>query len=179
VIPAKNLWGTAYAAWQQLEKRTSIVTAQKNDAKKAYLSAFRVLVGLLIKNPFVTQQDLDAMELHRPVGSHTPVPIPVSFPQARVDSHVPRRISLFFTDSITGRKAKPHGVMGASVRYGVLPTPPVDVNDLRESLFDTTSPCHLDFSDEQRGSRVYYCLAWQNTRGERGPWSQTMMAIIP
>jgi hypothetical protein len=80
---------------------------------------------------------------------------------------------------VTGKKAKPHGVSGAVARYDVLDAPPADVNDLKQSLLDTASPCHLDFSEAQRGSRVYYCLAWQNTRGEKGPWSQIEMAIIP
>jgi hypothetical protein len=179
VIPAKNLWETKYAAWQQLASRTPIVTAQKNDAKAAYLAVFRPLVAQLLSNPFVTQQDLDSMELQRSGGSHTPVPVPVSFPEAKADSSVPRRVTLNFVDSVTGKRAKPHGVAGAVVRYGVLPTPPIDVNELTNTVLDTVSPCHLDFTEAQRGSRVYYCLAWQNTRGEKGPWSQIEMAIIP
>jgi hypothetical protein len=179
IVPAKNLWDTKYAAWRQLENRTPIVTTQKNDAKEAYMTLFRTLVGMLLKSPFVTNQDLDLMELHRPNGSHAPVPKPLSFPVSKVDSRVPRRITLNFSDSITGKRAKPHGVSGAVARYDVLNAPPVDVNDLKQSLLDTASPCHLDFSEAQRGSRVYYCLAWQNTRGEKGPWSQIEMAIIP
>jgi hypothetical protein len=179
VTPAKNLWETKYALWQQLENRTPIVTAQKNDAKAAYLSVFRSLVAQLLSNPYISQQDLDLMELRRSSGSHSPVPVPQSFPEAKSDSSIPRRISLHFTDSASGKRAKPHGVAGAVVRYAVLTATPTDVNELTNTVLDTVSPCPLDFTEAQRGSRLYYCLAWQNTRGEKGPWSQIEMAIIP
>jgi hypothetical protein len=31
----------------------------------------------------------------------------------------------------------------------------------------------------QRGKTVYFALRWENTRGEKGPWSEIMSAIIP
>jgi hypothetical protein len=179
IVPAKTLWETKYAAWLQPESRTPIATAQKNDAKDAYLVVFRPLVAGLLSNPYITQQALDTMGLRHPSVNHTPVSIPVGFPQARTDNSVPRRITLNFIDSITGKRAKPHGVSGAVVRYDVLEEAPIDINDLKLSLLDTASPCHLDFSEAQRDHRLYYCLAWQNTRGEKGPWSEIMSVIIP
>lgn len=42
------------------------------------------------------------------------------------------------------------------------------------------SPAHtLTFDENQRGKTVYFALRWENTRGEKGPWSQIVSSIIP
>jgi hypothetical protein len=35
------------------------------------------------------------------------------------------------------------------------------------------------FENDQRGKTVYFALRWENTRGEKGPWSAIQIAIIP
>jgi hypothetical protein len=58
-------------------------------------------------------------------------------------------------------------------------TPPESINDLANSSFDTRSPFTLTFDETQRGLTVYFCLCWENTRGEKGPWGEIMSAVIP
>jgi hypothetical protein len=53
------------------------------------------------------------------------------------------------------------------------------VEDLIHSAFDTRSPFTLSFDENQRGKTVYFCLRWENTRGEKGPWSEIVSGIIP
>jgi hypothetical protein len=33
--------------------------------------------------------------------------------------------------------------------------------------------------DTDRGKTVYFCLCWENNRGEKGPWSEIVFAVIP
>jgi hypothetical protein len=45
--------------------------------------------------------------------------------------------------------------------------------------FDTRSPYTFRFEENQRGQTVFFCLRWENTTGQKGPWSEIVSAIIP
>ena len=47
------------------------------------------------------------------------------------------------------------------------------------SEFDTASPFTLNFQGHERGKTVYFCLRWENTVGEKGPWGEIYSAIVP
>jgi hypothetical protein len=61
----------------------------------------------------------------------------------------------------------------------VIDTPPTGVAALVNSSFDTRTPFTLEFDDAERGHTVYFCLRWENTRGEKGPWGEIVSAIVP
>jgi hypothetical protein len=42
----------------------------------------------------------------------------------------------------------------------------------------TRSPHTVKYTSEQRGLMVFYATRWVNTRGETGPWSEIVSAII-
>jgi hypothetical protein len=50
---------------------------------------------------------------------------------------------------------------------------------LIHSEFDTASPFTLNFQGHERGKTVYFCLRWENTVGEKGPWGEIYSAIVP
>jgi hypothetical protein len=55
----------------------------------------------------------------------------------------------------------------------------VPVKYLIRSAFDTRTPFTLEFEGHERGKTVYFCLCWENTRGEKGHWSEIQSAVIP
>jgi hypothetical protein len=57
--------------------------------------------------------------------------------------------------------------------------PILDADELVHSSFDTHTPFKLKFNGHERGKTVYFALRWENTRGEKGPWSAVISAIIP
>ncbi|MDR1602557.1 MAG: hypothetical protein LBS42_09040 [Tannerella sp.] len=61
------------------------------------------------------------------------------------------------------------------IRWGFSKTPVIIPDDLPFSAFDTNSP----FRGENRGKTVWFCLRWENTRGEKVPWSEIVSAIVP
>jgi hypothetical protein len=58
-------------------------------------------------------------------------------------------------------------------------TPVVNHNLLTHSRLASRSPLELSFDPEERGKTVYLAARWQNRRGELGPWSDIISAIIP
>jgi hypothetical protein len=82
-------------------------------------------------------------------------------------------------DNGSSSKAKPAGVHGVEIRWMFLEHPPVSVNELANSAFDTGTPFTLNFDESDRGKTVYFCLRWENSKGEKGPWGEIVSAIIP
>ena len=84
-----------------------------------------------------------------------------------------------FFDSANEARAKPAGQHGAEILWAILDAPPAHLGDLVHSAFDTHSPYTLSFDESERGKTVYFALCWENTRGEKGPYSPIESAIVP
>lgn len=175
----KTEFETRYAAADNPATRTRAAVVMKDDSRKAYEASIRPLLKAYVTyNPAVTDEDRVNMGLPIHKTSRTPVAAPVSFPECTVET-AQRRITIHFRDAGSGKKAKPAGVSGAVIRWAILNEAPDNVEPLTNSALDTASPYSIDFTEAQRGSRVYFCLAWQNTKGIMGPWSEMGMAIVP
>ena len=77
----------------------------------------------------------------------------------------------------SGAKAKPFGVIGAEIwcKIGTAPAGPADCTFLATT---TKSTHQAEYSDADGGKSVYYISRWINSRGEKGPWSETVAASI-
>jgi hypothetical protein len=84
-----------------------------------------------------------------------------------------------FTDETTpNSKAKPDGVMGCEIWVKVGDPAPTDPEQLQFLGTDTRTPYVAEYSGEDAGKVAHYMLRWVNTKGEQGPWSQTVSATI-
>ncbi|MDR1384857.1 MAG: hypothetical protein LBJ67_13570 [Planctomycetaceae bacterium] len=161
-------------------ERTAVITEQKNVARKELEKQIRELVGYWLKNPVITDADRIALGLPIHKTTHTPAPVATTYPDFDIDSSTIRRLTIHFYDQGQKKsKAKPVGQHGAEIRWAILDAPTQNVDDLIHSSFDTHTPFTLDFNGTQRGQTVYFCLRWENTRGEKGPWSEITSAIVP
>jgi hypothetical protein len=85
----------------------------------------------------------------------------------------------FFELGSDRKKGKPPGQHGVEIRWAILETPPERWDELVHSEIDTNSPFTLAFERDQRGQKLYFALRWENTRGEKGPWTDIMNVAIP
>ncbi|MDR1385915.1 MAG: hypothetical protein LBJ67_18990 [Planctomycetaceae bacterium] len=163
------------------EKRTQAVIQEKIVAREALEHALRQdIKEYLTYNHLVTDADRDNMGLPIHKTTHTPAPIATTYPDFDIDSSTLRRLTIHFYDQGQKKsKAKPVGQHGAEIVWAILDAPPKKVSDLIRSSFDTHTPLTLDFEEDQRGQTVYFCLRWENTRGEKGPWSDIHSAFVP
>jgi hypothetical protein len=60
-----------------------------------------------------------------------------------------------------------------------LSAPPASGDDLPHSAFTRKRKHRFDFSEVDRGRRVYFCLRYENSKGEAGPWGPILSAIVP
>ena len=159
--------------------RTKAAVTTKTEARKKFEGTLRTTIKAYVTyNPAVTDEERINMGLPIHKTTRTAVAVPTTFPEYTVETAL-RQVTIRFRDAAAGSKAKPAGVNGALIRWDILDTPPEKAIALLNSTLDTASPYTLTFTENQRGKRVYFALAWQNTKGEIGPWSEIGMAIVP
>ncbi|MDR3235970.1 MAG: hypothetical protein LBT48_04500 [Prevotellaceae bacterium] len=172
-------FAAAFGLVDNPQTHTPAATTAKQEARKAAESGIRRLLKAYVTyNPLVTDKDRRAMELPIHKTTRTRVSVPTTMPFFEIDSSVIRRLIIHFFDQ-NARKAKPAGVHGAEIRWAILHVPVTHLKDLVNSSFDTHTPFMLEFDEDERGKTVYFCLCWENTRGEKGPWSEIVSAVIP
>lgn len=68
--------------------------------------------------------------------------------------------------------------MGAELWVKIGDPAPTDPSELKFLGLDTQSPYVAHYSGEDAGKIAHYMLRWVNSKGEPGPWSQTVSATI-
>jgi hypothetical protein len=160
--------------------RTKTSVQAKNDARRTLEKNLRALIKEYLSfNHALTNEDRDDLGLPIPKASRTPAPVADTYPGFRIDSSVLRLLIIHFFSLGGASKAKPPGQHGVEIKWVISETPVINIADLLHSAFDTRSPYTLEFTGDQRGKTVYIALCWENTRGEKGPWSDIVSAIIP
>jgi hypothetical protein len=177
----KASWTAAHAATLDPATRTSVAIYDKQNARAKYEAALRKFNRYyLANNPAVTDHDLKDLGLTVPKRTHTHAPVAAESPDCDVDTSVAGRLTFhFFEKGSSHKKAKPPGQHGAEIAWVILDAPPTRWEELIHSSFDTHPPMTLSFEGNKRGKTLYYALRWENTRGEKGPWSNIRSAIIP
>jgi hypothetical protein len=178
----KNEWDDTKLLIEKAEdpaQSTHLIVAKKDAAVKAFRDKVRGFANHELRTRTVTDDDRIALGL--PIHDTTPTPIgpPTTMPTFVLDLSIPRHIRLRYHDQDNHSEAKPHGVNGAVVAWGILTAPPVDQEDLPHTLLATRSPFTIDFHEADRGKTLYIALCWQNEKGQRGPWSNIEAGIIP
>jgi hypothetical protein len=179
-------WVVAYAAAQDPATRTRLAVKAKQDARDAFEAALRGLVkSFLAYNPLVSDTDREDLEIPVHKTTRTPIPPPVDLVELLLRQLAGSRVeATFFPVSVNTaakerREAKPYGVRGAELAWAVLPEPPKSYADLTHSAFDTRSPYTFQFDIPDAGKTLYVCARWENTTGQKGPWSDIKSVIIP
>jgi hypothetical protein len=180
LVPAKGNWACAWAAYKNPATRTKVITFNKTEARNTYQPILSKLVDMLKSDPVVTPSDLEQMGIVVGKGrGNASNPSPKKRPDFGIDSSMIRRLTIRYRDQDATSRAKPHGVHGVEIRWAILDAAPTDISELINSSFDTRSPFTLEFAEHERGKTVWFCLRWESTTGEKGPWSEIISAIIP
>jgi hypothetical protein len=152
----------------------------KDEARDEAKSAMRDFANTSIRyNELMKEEDKRYYGIHTPDSVPSPIPAPTSYPEAEADTSVIRQVKIHFWDSHTKKRAKPHGVHGAEIRWALLDHVPASVAELVNSDFDTASPFTLAFDESQRGLRLYFCLRWETSTNLKGPYGEIYSAIVP
>jgi hypothetical protein len=171
---------TAFGLVDNPQTHTPPAIRAKQSARNAAESGIRALLRAYVtNNPLVTDEDRRNMELPIHKTTRTHVAVPATRPLAVVEILNPAQVELHFKDVESSTNAKPAGVHGVEISWAILDAPTNEWDMLTHSAFDTHTPYVFTFSGKERGKTLYFALRWENTRGEKGPWSEIQSTIIP
>ncbi|MDR1180838.1 MAG: hypothetical protein LBL13_02525 [Bacteroidales bacterium] len=175
----------SYEAFVLLQKkadspdRTTVIVAEKNAARKKLIGCIRTLAGFRLKNPIITDAERIDMGLHVRDTTPTNLDVPKTRPEATIEVMDFRRLKISFHDQGSTKNAKPYGIDGAVIICAALDAPPKDRSALNRSMLVTRTPYIIECTEEERGKTLYVSVCWQNKKGQKGPWSEIISAIVP
>ena len=139
----------------------------------------RPLVAQLQARPTVTDAQRQSLGITVRSTTRTAVSAPTTKPVATVDTSQRLQHTIAFVDELTPTsRAKPDGVSGCEIWVKVDGPAPADPSECRYVATDTRTPYGAQYEGSEAGKIAYYMLRWVSTRGETGPWSQTVAATV-
>ena len=173
-------WVIAFSKASNKQNRTAADVTAKDVARYDYEKAIRPFVAQwLSNNDKVSDSDRTMMGLTVKTGTRKPTPAPTTCPVGSIDFSVRHQHTIRYYDEASAHSnAKPAGVHGCEIYMKVGGDAPKDASELDYQVTCTASPYTVKFDGAKTGITVYYWLRWVNTRGECGPWSITLSAMV-
>jgi len=176
----------------QLEVGGAAKVKEKNVAKEKIVKAIRNFTqGYLARNINVTESDRIAMGLQLYDTIPTVIPVPVTQVEGTLTF---RGLGLIEIRDIRPAADKPDARAGHGVRiyYGIMGETPSEIDsdkfrltaapehgsELPHSVFTRRKRHLFDFT-KNRGKAAYFCMRYENSKGDAGPWGKIYEAYIP
>jgi len=172
-------WSPKYAAHQAAQAAALGARATKDGARAALAALIRAAAGRMQVHPAMTDAWRAKAHLRIYDKTRTRAPLPTTRPLVVVDTSLRLQHTISWRDETTPTsRAKPRGVKGAEIWYFIGPTPPSNPAQCRFAALDSATPHLLEHNPADVGKLCHYLLRWVNSRGEAGPWSETVSATI-
>jgi len=163
-------FATKYAAAVDPSTRGGATVLAKNEAKEAIVADSRRLAMAITNHPGTTDQQRYDLGLTVRDTQPTPVPVPSESPVIDITSVQGHRINLRLHNGESTSRAKPTGVVGATLFSYVGDAPPSDLSAWKFEGNVTRTILKLDMpSSVEPGSKVWITAFWFNTKSESGP----------
>ena len=175
---ARESWETAFNEHNEAQVVAATCTQNKKQARAKLEVLARATTRRLQTHPNIQDSDRLALGINTRSTTRTQAPAPSTHPIAQVDTGQRLRHTISFTDENTpNSRAKPDGIRGCEIWVKVGGDAPAS-SELTFLALATASPYVAEYDDADAGKTAHYRLRWANTRGEQGPWSQTVSATI-
>ena len=176
---AEGIWDTDLAANATAQAAAQSARQAKDAARAAFEAVIRPLVARLQASPDVDDAERAGLGITVPDRIATPSEVPTTRPVVSVDTSQRLQHTVSFADESTPtRTAKPKGVMGVELWVKIGNPPPVGPSQVDFLALDTRTPYVATYAGAVANQVAHYMLRWVNTRGEKGPWSETASATI-
>ena len=177
----KNTWNAAYALWGNVATRTKPVTANKNNAKQAFIDVVQPLVNFIAGRLDLLEEDFAAFNIKkrdteptaRPAITTTPFPMlsPIGGGKVRVTV---RR------DEDEDRASMQPDADSILMRDTIGTTPPASEEEAELQMSYKRAIRIFALGQANAGLRMYAFFRWQNETDETksGPWSTVVQTVI-
>jgi hypothetical protein len=187
---------TIALAQAQSADRTAVITAQCKEAFENLTAKMRFIKSHYFLSPPLEDADYISLELKPKDTTSTPTPPPVSQAEADITRPGVHLLELHLRP-VSGSPPDPHRAdYGYRIYWGILPPggatvdaatgtkrellkAPASGDELPHSKFTRRKKELFDFPAEDSGKTVYFCIRYENAKGEPGPWGPMFSSIIP
>lgn len=175
---AHGNWTTDYPAHQTAAAAATSARTTK-DASRAAGEAVLRTQNRALNGRGVSDVDRAGLGLTIPDTIPTPVGPPTTAPEGTVDTSQRLQHTVGFRDPTSAApRAKPAGVQGCEIRVKIGGAPPIDASETEFVIVDPKTPHTVTYDGTDANKTAHYMLRWISTRGEPGPWSETVSASI-
>jgi hypothetical protein len=161
--------------------RTPTLTAELRTATSDLKALMRDIKRRFIFSPPLTEAELISLGLQPKDSTPTTVTPPTG--QAEGAITFPARTQhLLGIKRIAGTPVDPKSHYGFRVYFGAFAEgdqQPVSGMDLRESKFTRQKRMLFTYLPTDTGKTAYYCIRYENSKGDPGPWGPMCSALIP
>jgi hypothetical protein len=162
------------------ENGTRALVLEKNEKRNALKTEVRNIKNKYIDyNDVVADPDRERLGLQARDRKPTPKPRPTSRPVLEIVPSNNRQHTGTAINQGTGKKTKPADAYGVRYAWEIRDAAPANAEELRHSVFRRKVSDIFDYTEEDRGKKVFYAACYENAKGEAGPWSDLIEAIIP
>jgi hypothetical protein len=162
------------------ETKTKGKVAFKNLKRAVLRTTLNSFIARLRVNPNLTDAQLTDLNVARRDSEPTPRPAPTSQPVLTVLGIVNDfDVVVRSVDLVSGKKARPVGVQGIAFYTAVGENPSTDIEDWRHDGLTGKSQFTCGMRPEDAGKLITIRARYFNAKGEFGPLSAPVTAIIP
>jgi hypothetical protein len=179
LLPKKEEWKKAWAAYADPDTRTPLITLIKSIARKEYELLFVSFVSELETNESISSKEKISMGIVNAYRKSRLLPTPVEPPGFLIGNSIARCLAFYVFRTKEPTHVRAGGVRGVDVLWAVLDNPPNCMEDLTYSDFYTQSSFVFYFDESERGKTFYFCFRWRGVLEENSPWSKILSCIIP
>jgi len=176
---AFTLFNAKYTLYLEAQSALEAALQDKKSSKSPLEAMIREFSKIIQANPSVTNAQKAELGITVPKETRTPSPVPTTRPMAEVDNKQRLLHTVHFFDEGSKKgSAKPAGVRACEIWLKIGGAPPIDESEVKYLATDTKAPYNAHFEGVDGGKTAHYMLRWVNTRGEVGPWSETISVTI-
>ncbi|MDR2360512.1 MAG: hypothetical protein LBD85_04435 [Oscillospiraceae bacterium] len=182
-------WHAAYLPTTKIH--TPAETAGRNAAWKRSKQVLSRFIQVWFRGFPSRVTDADLLNMSIPPLDRTRTPVPPPEIQVEADLTFPgiHLVELRRIRHVAGTASDARSDYGVRIYYGLtgqpsarhpfrLDGPLTDAMELPYSVFTRRAKERFDFNGES-GSKVYFCLRYENSKGQSGPFGPVLSAVIP
>jgi hypothetical protein len=180
LITLQIAWRDAWMAASNPDTRTRATIKAKNETMAVYKATLRQFVREYLRSSSKVS-DADRMNMGLPVADKkpTPAPAPTTRPVGEIDFSQYLTHILHVRDSVAANAARPAHTSGFEVRRKIGGDTAPGIDEMELVDIARRSPYRMVYASIHQNKRAWYTMRWVSTRGDKGPWSEIISAIIP
>jgi hypothetical protein len=170
-------------------ERTAVITARCKAAFDALAAKMRDIKKRYFLEPPLMDEDLVSLELSPPDTTPTPIPPPTAQVEADLTFPGIHLVELKKIRAVAGSAPDSKSDYGVRIFWGLtgpagsedkfrVTEVPDSGKELPHSKFMRRHKELFDFNGES-GNTVYFCLRYENPKGDAGPFGPMLKAVIP